>query len=146
MVSVHTHSTRSTHDTTHTVTPVVGYIGEVVDSQIREMARFNPDEIADVFVLTIPQLLDPAHVSYQTYDSKAQELHPNDHGPSNSDSSTPSAQQPSSAEAAVNHKLRIKVFSAGPHAVRGLTAFITNEFLTTILVGPTGIWPHLTAK
>lgn len=80
-----------------TVTPIIGYLGDV--ERLPPWAP-NPHEIDRIFTLSLNVLSDPAHKSIQ-------------HLP---------------------HRGRIPVFSGGPAPVWGLTAFILDEFLSTLKV------------
>lgn len=71
-----------------------------------EALRPNEDEIEDVFALTIEQLLDEKHILHRAYQPKNPDAKP----------------------------LTLKVFSAGPHEVWGLTAYILDRFLDEILI------------
>jgi nudix motif 8 len=86
------------------VTPVVGIFRG--QELAIETLKPNEDEIEDVFALTIEQLLDEKHIFHREYQPKNPNAKP----------------------------LTLKVFSAGPHEVWGLTAYILDRFLDEILI------------
>jgi len=90
------------------VTPIVGFFKQS-DLRIEDLEP-NADEIEDVFSLTIDQLLDEKHVQYREYQSDNPNAKP----------------------------LTFKVFSAGPHEVWGLTAFVLDRFLQDVLLPVVG--------
>lgn len=84
------------------VTAVVGYLGDFNGPDLRQHLAVNEAEIADVFTLTLEQLLDQTKHEYRTYTSVSG---------------------------------RYKAFTAGPHPVWGLTAFIMDEALSELIMG-----------
>jgi hypothetical protein len=124
------------------VTPVVGFLGNVTEQQLAEMREFNHDEIDDVFVLTLSQLLHPEHSHYRAIGDTYKELS-NRELPSSA--LPPDATQIASDQrsGAVDPNKRFKVYTAGPYPVWGLTAYITNELINSVLIGPKGIWSSI---
>ena len=79
------------------VTPVVGMLGDVDLATI----RFNPDEVAAVFALTLRQLRDPALRGTRPLPSRPGLVSP--------------------------------TFGGGPAQVWGMTAYILDTFMKTVL-------------
>lgn len=85
-----------------TVVPVVGYLGEI---DIHSL-KYNPDEVSEVFVMTLSHLCSPASQAYTTFEP-------------HSYSGQPTATLP--------------VFVGGEHRVWGLTAYILDVALQAIV-------------
>jgi hypothetical protein len=103
----------------------------------------NKDEIDSVFTIPLSSLFDPTlqtttdvlfSSSQNNINTKDQIQDPDRPVPLRvADPSTPTVQPPKDA-AAMQSKLRIKAFTAGPWPVWGLTAYILDCFLQEIVV------------